>query len=99
MISDKVDVEIYGRKLTIEMEGLNQLEINSLANLVDERMREISKDAKIVDSSKLAIMAALDIAADLHRLKSKTEDFDHIEERKVDRMIVSLQKSLDAERP
>ena len=79
MISDKVDVEIYGRKLTIEMEGLNQLEINSLAQLVDQRMRQIAEEQKIVDSSKLAILTALEVAAELQRLKSKMEDFDAVE--------------------
>lgn len=95
MLNDKLDVEIYGRKLTIEMEGLNQLEVNALAVLVDERMREIAKESKIVDSSKLAILTALEIAAELQKLKSRVEDFNVVEGKQVDRMLLSLEKALE----
>lgn len=95
MLNDKLDVDIYGRKLTIEMEGLNQLEVNALAVMVDERMREIAKESKIVDSSKLAILTALEIAAELQKLKSRVEDFNVVEGKQVDRMLISLEKALD----
>lgn len=94
-MNDKVTVEIFGRRLTIEMEGLSQLEVNALAQMVDERMREVAASSKIVDSSKLAILTALDIAAELQRMKSRMEDFDRVEESKVDRMLVALEKALE----
>lgn len=94
MINDKVDVEIYGRKMTIEMEGLSVLEVNALANKVDERMRQIAKESKIVDSSKLAILTALEIAAEHEKLRSRLEDLDKSEERHLDGMIVALEKAL-----
>jgi cell division protein ZapA (FtsZ GTPase activity inhibitor) len=97
MHDDKIDIVINGRKMTIEMEGLSQLEVSRLANMVDERMQQIAKDSKIVDSSKLAILAALDIAAELDRLKVKYEDFDSVETRHVDKMTLSLEKSLEEE--
>ena len=95
MVNDKVDIVVRGRKLTVEMEGLSQLEVNSLANLVDERMRQIEKDTKTADSSKLAIMTALDFAAELEKLRSKLADYERLEERKIDGMIVSLEKALE----
>ncbi len=95
MLNDKLDVDIYGRKLTIEMEGLNQLEVNALAVMVDERMREIARESKIVDSSKLAILTALEIAAELQKLKSRVEDFNVVEGKQVDRMLLSLEKALE----
>ena len=99
MIHDKTDVEIYGRKLTIELEGLSQLEVSSIASTVDERMREIAKDSKVVDTSKLAILTALEIASELQRLKSRMEDFDRIEERRIEGMIVALEKSVEPDGP
>ncbi|MFH1726377.1 MAG: cell division protein ZapA [Elusimicrobiota bacterium] len=95
MIEDKTDVEIYGRKLTIELEGFNQLEVSSIANYVDGRMREIAKDSKVVDTSKLALLTAIEIAAELQRVKTRMEDFDRIEERRIDGMIVALEKSAE----
>ncbi len=97
MLNEKVDVVIAGRKFTIEMEGLSQLEISSIAQLVNDRMEQIKEEQKVVDSSKLAIMTALEIAAELQKLKSKMEDFDAVERRKVDKMLVSLSKVLGVE--
>ncbi len=97
MLNDKVDIEIYGRKITVEMEGFNQLEVNALANKVDERMRQIAKESRVVDSSKLAILTALEIAAEYERLKNKMEDFEKIESGKVDSMILDLEKSVESE--
>ncbi len=97
MLNEKVDVVIAGRKFTIEMEGLSQIEISSNAQLVNDRMEQIKEEQKVVDSSKLAIMTALEIAAELQRLKSKMEDFDAVEQKKVDKMTISLEKVLGDE--
>ena len=95
MLNEKVEIEIRGRKLTVEMEGVTPLEVQSLAQTVNERMTLIEKESKIVDSSKLAILTALEIAADNQRLHMQLKDLSLIEERKVDAMTVSLQKALD----
>ena len=97
MLNDKVDIEIYGRKLTVEMEGFSQLELHALAKKVDERMREIAQESKVVDSSKLAILTALEITAEFERLKNKMENFDKVEGKKVDGMILALEKSVESE--
>jgi cell division protein ZapA (FtsZ GTPase activity inhibitor) len=95
MINDKIDVEIYGRKLTVEMEGLTQLEAHALARLVSERMAEIATESKIVDSSKLAILTALELAAEKEKLREQLENLRNIEERKIDGMILELEKALE----
>lgn len=97
MLNEKVDVVIDRRKFTIEMEGLSQLEISSIAQLVNDRMEQIKEEQKVIDSSKLAIMTALEIAAELQKLKSKMEDFDAVEQKKVDKMTISLEKVLGDE--
>ena len=94
MLNEKVDVEIYGRTLTIEIEGLQQLEINALANKVDKRMRELTQETDIVDSSKLAILTALEFAADGQKLKSKMEDMQRIQDRSLEDMIAKLEQGL-----
>ncbi|MFH2204690.1 MAG: cell division protein ZapA [Elusimicrobiota bacterium] len=97
MLNDKIEIEIYNRKFTVEMEGLSPLEVGAIARLVDERMREIAKESKIVDSSKLAILTAMEIAAEYQKLKSRMEDFDKIEGDKVASMIIDLEKNVNAE--
>ncbi len=97
MLNDQVEIEVFGRKYVVEMEGMSQLEISALANKVDTVMKEISKESKVYDSSKLAVLTAIEFAAKLQLLQSKMEDFEKVEGRKVDGMIVELQKSVDPE--
>ena len=93
--AEKTDVEIYGRKFTLELEGLNQLEINAVAQLVDERMRLLAGENRTADTGKLGILTALEIAAELQRMKSRMQDFDRVEEKAVDRMILELEKAAE----
>jgi len=60
-------------------------------------MREIGRESKIVDSSKLAILTAIEIAADLQKLKARMEDLDKFEGQKVDGMIVDLEKTVESD--
>lgn len=94
MINEKVDLEIRRYKLTVEMEGLTPIEINSLAQLVGEKMKEIEKDSNVVDSYKLALLTALELAGEVRRLKTQLENQRLLEDRKLDEMIVSLQNGL-----
>ena len=95
MINDKVDVEIRRYKLTLEMEGLTPIEVNSLAQMVEEKMKEIERDSDVVDSYKLALMTALVFAGEVSRLKTQQENQRNLEERKLDEMIVTLQNGLE----
>ena len=52
--------------------GLTPLEVQSLANFVDERMREISDRFQIVDTQKIAVLALINIALDYLQLKDKS---------------------------
>ena len=94
MLNEKVEIEIRGRRLLIEMEGLSPLEVDSLARLVTERIVQIEAETKIVDTSKLAILTALDIAAENQRLQVQLKDLGLTEKREVDAMTISLEKAL-----
>lgn len=95
MLNERVDVEIYGRKLTVEMEGLTQLEVHSLAQLVSDKMADIARESKIVDSSKLAILTALEVAAENQKLRDQLENLRVVEERKIDSMVLALEQVLE----
>ena len=96
-MNDKVDVEIFRRRLTIEMEGLTPIEINSLAQKVDEKIKEISgQNDKVADSSKLAILTALAYAADLERERTAHETQRLFLERKIDDLSHALESALSA---
>jgi cell division protein ZapA len=70
-----VRVEIYNQTYNIRSDGDTEY-IIQLAEFVDSRMREISSGTLTVDSLKVAILAALHIADELHRLKQLHEQAD-----------------------
>src|SRR5881396_1008792 len=73
--SPTVRVEIYNQTYNIRSDGDTEY-IIQLAEFVDSRMREISSGTLTVDSLKVAILAALHIADELHRLKNMHEQAD-----------------------
>jgi cell division protein ZapA len=70
-----IRVEIYNQTYNIRSDGDSEY-ITQLAEFVDARMREISSGTLTVDSLKVAILAALHIADELHRLKRLHEQTD-----------------------
>lgn len=70
-----IRVEIYNQIYNIRSDGDSDY-ITQLAEFVDARMREISSGTLTVDSLKVAILAALHIADELHRLKRLHEQAD-----------------------
>jgi cell division protein ZapA len=70
-----IRVEIYNQIYNIRSDGDSEY-VTQLAEFVDHRMREISSGTLTVDSLKVAILAALHIADELHRLKRLHEQAD-----------------------
>ena len=70
-----IRVEIYNQTYNIRSDG-DTAYLTQLADFVDGRMREISSGTLTVDSLKVAILAALHIADELHRLKQTYEQAD-----------------------
>jgi cell division protein ZapA len=70
-----IRVEIYNQTYNIRSDGDSEY-LMQLADFVDSRMREISSGTLTVDSLKVAILAALHIADEFHRLKQTHEQAD-----------------------
>ncbi len=73
--AQSIRVEIYNQTYNIRSDGDNEY-ITQLAKFVDGRMRDISSGTLTVDSLKVAILAALHIADELHSQKSTQEQVD-----------------------
>jgi cell division protein ZapA len=73
--SPTIKVEIYDQAYTVRSDGDPDY-LKGLAEYVDQRMREISSGTLTVDSRKVAILAALYIADELHQLKKLHEQAD-----------------------
>jgi cell division protein ZapA len=70
-----IRVEIYNQTYNIRSDGDNAY-ILRLAEFVDSKMRDIASGSLTVDSLKVAILAALHIADEYHRLKTDLEQND-----------------------
>jgi cell division protein ZapA len=70
-----IKVEIYNQTYQIRGDG-NSEYIQELAMFVDRHMREIASGTLTVDSLRVAILAALHIADELHQLKQRFEELD-----------------------
>ncbi len=69
--SSNVRVDIYDQ--TYHLRGSDPEYISQLAEYVDTKMRLIAQQAATVDSLRVAVLAALNIADELHVLKRKYE--------------------------
>lgn len=67
--SNSIRVEIYDQ--SYHLRGTDREYISDLAAFVDSKMRLISQHAATVDSLKVAVLAALNIADELQVLKRK----------------------------
>lgn len=70
-----IRVEIYNQTYNIRSDGDNEY-IMRLAEYVDGKMRDISSGTLTVDSLKVAILAALHIADELHQLRNQQQQVD-----------------------
>ena len=70
---EKVQVEIFGQTYSLKG-GADNGYIRELAAFIDTRMRDIQKGTGTADGYRLAILTALNIADELHRLKSSHKD-------------------------
>ncbi|HEY7413378.1 MAG TPA: cell division protein ZapA [Vicinamibacteria bacterium] len=63
-----VHVEIFGQTYAVRA-GADPEYIQKLAAFVDEAMREVSRSGGAVDSVRIAVLAALNIADEVFRLR------------------------------
>lgn len=66
------DVYIYGNRYRVKSD-MDGAFLESVAGYVNERMREIQRQLNDLTTSKVAVMAAFDIAAELLVLKKEAE--------------------------
>lgn len=76
---NRTTVDIFGEKYVIRGEASSDY-ITDVARLVDERMRELARSARGMSKSRLAILAAINIADELMQERTGSN---HIEDEQV----------------
>ncbi len=70
-----VSVDIYDQ--TYHLRGVDPEHIQALAHMVDGKMRAVSAHGATVDSLRVAVLAALNIADELTELRARHHDLLH----------------------
>jgi len=77
------------------VDGLTPIEMSTIVGQVEKKIDEIEQKLNIVDSSKLAILAAYAFAVELYNLKQRSETNFEADTKKVDELIEKLTKALE----
>jgi cell division protein ZapA len=88
-----IRVEIYDQSYNLR--GSDAESIVKLAEFVDSRMRAVSEHAATVDSLRVAVLAALNIADEYFALKKKYDAIDSEYTRRASRLGNVLDSALD----
>ena len=67
---NRMKVQIFGQSYTVGGD-LDEAYVQQLARYVDERMNAVASATQTVDSVKVAVLAALAIADELHSLRQQ----------------------------
>jgi len=83
---ESVQVEIFGHTYSIKVANDPEY-IRKLAAFVDARMKEVQKSTGTSDVYRIAILAALNISDELHRLRSQHDDLKQTTTSSLDHLI------------
>lgn len=99
MAREKVDVEVARRKFTVERDDLDAFQILAVSKELERRLAELQSRTGIVDTGRLAVMLALEVACDMKRLQGRLDDGDLTQEKRLEGMIILLEKALQHPQP
>ena len=84
---ESVQVEIFGQMYSLKGSKDDHAYIRELAAFVDAKMREVQKGTGTADSHRVAILTALTISDELHRLRKQYQRFEEIAESSTTRLL------------
>jgi cell division protein ZapA len=92
-MSNRVKVEIYGQSYTMAGE-LDEAYVQKLARYVDEKMRAVAEATQTVDSVRVAVLAAVALADELHTLRQEKGDRDQNLRQRAEQCLTILERAL-----
>jgi cell division protein ZapA len=92
-VSGPVRVQIFGQTYVIRGE-LDEAYVQKLAAYVDEKMRAIADATATVDTQKLAVLAALAIADELHSTQKERGDREELLREQAERCLTLVERAL-----
>jgi cell division protein ZapA len=89
-----VKINIYDQSYNVNADG-NEEYLNELAAYVDGKMRFIAESTKMVDSVKVAVLAALNIADEMFATRKRQEELEGPLRERVQGCVSMVEKALE----
>ncbi|GEM_PF-213300 len=89
-----VKVDIYDQSYNINS-GENEEYVKELAAYVDGKMREIAEATRMVDSLKVAVLAALNISDELLTLRRRQQELEGPLRQRVEKCVALVERALE----
>jgi cell division protein ZapA len=92
-MTKNVKVQIFGQVFPIQGD-LDEAYMQTLAEYVDEKMRAIVEMTPTVDTQKVAILAAMAIADELHSLRKERGEREELLKEQAERCLTLVERAL-----
>jgi cell division protein ZapA len=89
-----VKIQIYDQSYNVNADG-NEEYLNELAAYVDGKMRSIAESTHMVDSLKVAVLAALNIADETFAMRKHREEISGPLRQRVETCVSMVEKALE----
>jgi cell division protein ZapA len=92
-MSNRVKVEIYGQSYTLSGD-VDEAYVQKLARYVDQKMTAVAEATQTVDSVRVAVLAAMAIADELHTRQHDTGQRDDTLRERAQQCLTILERAL-----
>jgi len=90
-----VKVEIYDQSYNVSADQDSEAYLKELAAYVDAKMRTVAESARTVDSLKVAVLAALNIADEMFALRERQQQIEGPLRKRVEKCVAMVEKALE----
>lgn len=87
-------IEIYDQVYNLNSEQ-DETYLQELAAYVDGKMRSIAESTHMVDSLKVAVLAALNIADEMFTVRQKQQEMEGPLRKRVEKCVAMVEKALE----
>jgi cell division protein ZapA len=92
-MAERVKIQIYGQTYQMQSD-LDPAYVQHLASYVDEKMNAVAEATHTVDSVRVAVLAALSIADELHALQRKQQEMRSALRDRAERCLTVVERAI-----
>jgi cell division protein ZapA len=92
--SANVKIEIFDQTYNVNADQ-NEEYLKELAAYVDGKMRTVAETTRTVDSVKVAVLAALNIADEMYSLRERQQQIEGPIRQRVEKCVAMVEKALE----